>query len=163
MTSEISEGAGPAPHALSSEQIEEFIRDGFIKIDGAFPRSLAADAREILWRDTGCDPNDATTWTKPVVWLAQYSQEPFAKAANSPTLHRAFDQLVGRGRWIPRASLGTFPIRFPSADDSGDTGWHIDVSFGTDNPDFMSWRANVASKGRALLMLFLFSDVGRDD
>ncbi len=37
------------------------------------------------------------------------------------------------------------------------------MSFGTDNPDFMSWRANVRSKGRALLMLFLFSDVGEED
>jgi hypothetical protein len=27
----------------------------------------------------------------------------------------------------------------------------------------MDWRANIASKGRALLMLFLFSDVGEDD
>jgi hypothetical protein len=27
----------------------------------------------------------------------------------------------------------------------------------------MQWRANVASKGRALLMLFLFSDIGEDD
>jgi hypothetical protein len=27
----------------------------------------------------------------------------------------------------------------------------------------MSWRVNAASKGRALLMLFLFSDVGPDD
>src|SRR5690606_4846814 len=35
--------------------------------------------------------------------------------------------------------------------------------FGTDDADFLSWRANVTSKGRALLMLFLFSDVGPDD
>jgi hypothetical protein len=41
--------------------------------------------------------------------------------------------------------------------------WHVDVSFGTDSPDFMSWRANIHSKGRALLMLFLFSDVGEHD
>jgi hypothetical protein len=27
----------------------------------------------------------------------------------------------------------------------------------------MEWRANVSSKGRALLMLFLFSDIGPDD
>jgi hypothetical protein len=39
----------------------------------------------------------------------------------------------------------------------------VDVSFGTEDPDFLSWRANVASKGRALLMLFLISDVGEDD
>jgi hypothetical protein len=47
--------------------------------------------------------------------------------------------------------------------DPGDTGWHIDASFGTENPDFMEWRANASSRGRALLMLFLFSDVGPDD
>jgi len=27
----------------------------------------------------------------------------------------------------------------------------------------MEWRANVSNKGRALLMLFLFSDVGPND
>ena len=39
----------------------------------------------------------------------------------------------------------------------------MDASFGTENPDFLSWRVNIVSKGRALLMLFLFSDVGPDD
>ena len=38
----------------------------------------------------------------------------------------------------------------------GDAGWHIDASFGVDSPDFMSWRANIHTKGRRLLMLFLF-------
>jgi hypothetical protein len=88
---------------------------------------------------------------------------PFVAAANSPALLKAFDQLVGEGRWVPRVNLGTFPVRFPSAEDPGDAGWHIDPSFGTENPDFLSWRANVSSKARALLMLFLFSDVGPDD
>jgi hypothetical protein len=63
-------------------------------------------------------------------------------------------------------NLGTFPVRFPSPDDPGDAGWHIDVSFATeaaDPNDFLAWRANVTSKGRALLLLFLFSDVGQDD
>jgi hypothetical protein len=54
-------------------------------------------------------------------------------------------------------------VRFPSPDDPGDTGWHVDMSFGTDTPDFMDWRVNGTSRGRALLMLFLFSDVGPDD
>jgi hypothetical protein len=54
----------------------------------------------------------------------------------------------------------TFPVRFPSAVDPGDAGWHIDVSFGTETSDFMSWRANIHSKGRALLMLFLFPAQG---
>jgi hypothetical protein len=61
-------------------------------------------------------------------------RNPFRIAANTPVLHKAFDQLVGAGRWVSRKSLGSFPIRFPSPADPGDTGWHIDVSFGSDNP-----------------------------
>jgi hypothetical protein len=157
---------GEPRRALSGAQAEAFIRDGFVRLDGTFPRDLADEGRAILWRDLGCDPNDAATWTRPVVRLGQYAQEPFVRAANTPVLHAAFDRLVGAGRWLPRRSLGTFPVRFPSPDDPGDAGWHIDVSFpGRDGDpnDFLSWRANVASRGRALLMLFLFSDVDEDD
>lgn len=152
--------------ALSVAQIEQFITQGFVRIDAAFPSALADEVRAILWRDTGCNPDDPASWTKPVIRLGDYAQEPFRRAANTAVLHKAFDQLVGKGRWLARGSLGTFPIRFPSPDDPGDAGWHIDVSFAnpTDNAtDFMSWRANVTSKGRALLMLFLFSDVGETD
>ncbi|WP_437874631.1 phytanoyl-CoA dioxygenase family protein [Sorangium sp. So ce513] len=148
---------------LSHAQIERFITEGFVRIDAAFPRSLADEGRAILWRDTGVDPLDPKTWTKPVVRLGMYGQRPFADAANTPVLRAAFDDLVGRGRWLPPGALGTFPIRFPSPDDPGDTGWHVDASFGTESSDFLSWRVNVASRGRALLLLFLFSDVGEPD
>jgi hypothetical protein len=154
---------GDSSRALSHSEIDQFIRDGFVRIDDAFPRSVADSARAILWRDTGCDPDDPASWTKPVIRLGLYDQEPFARAANTPILHRAFDQLVGKGRWHPRMNLGTFPVRFPSPEDPGDAGWHIDVSFGTEDPDFLTWRANILSKARALLMLFLFSDVGEAD
>jgi hypothetical protein len=149
-------GLGPA-------QIEQFINDGFIRIDRAFPPELAEAARAILWQATGCSPDDPAAWTQPVIRLGMFTQAPFVEAANTPRLHAAFDRLVGPGRWRRPAAMGTFPVRFPSAVDSGDTGWHIDVSFGTDAADFLSWRANIRSKGRALLMLFLFSDVGERD
>lgn len=60
-------------------------------------------------------------------------------------------------------------MRFPYPDDPGDAGWHVDLSFpGEDcDPnearDFSAWRVNITSRGRALLLLFLFSDVGEDD
>lgn len=151
------------PSALSDAQIRQFIDDGFVKIERAFPRELADAGRSILWRDTDCDEADPRTWTKPVVRLGAYGQEPFTRAANTPVLHRAFDQLAGAGRWRPRSDLGTFPIRFPSSDDPGDAGWHVDSSFppdSSDTTDYLDWRINVTSKGRALLMFFLFSDVG---
>jgi hypothetical protein len=83
---------------LSDAQIRQFIRDGFVKIPQAFPRELADQSRTILWRDTGCDEADPATWTKPVIRLGMYGQEPFSSAANTPALHHAFDQLVGPGR-----------------------------------------------------------------
>ena len=149
--------------ALSDAQIERFIDEGFVRLDEAFPRALADEARAILWRDTGCDPDDPSTWTKPVIRLGHYAQPPFVAAASTAVLHLCFDKLVGRGRWARLGALGTFPVRFPSPLDPGDAGWHIDMSFGTEHPDFMEWRANVRSKGRSLLMLFLFSDVGERD
>jgi len=147
---------------LNSIQIDQFIREGFVRIDQAFPAELAEEARSILWKDIDADPHDPSTWTKPVIRLGMYSQPPFIQSANTPILHTAFDQLVGKGKWHPCRSMGTFPVRFPSAEDPGDTGWHVDVSFGED-PDFMDWRANWHSKNRALLMLFLYSDVGEKD
>jgi len=151
---------------LTPEQIETFITDGCVRLDGAFPRELAEAGREILWRDTGCSPDDPSTWKSPVVRLGMYDDLPFRQAANTPRLYAAFDQLVGEGLWEPRPNLGTFPIRFPSDKDPGDDGWHIDTSFPPPQgevSDFFKWRANVRSKGRALLMLFLFSDVAEDE
>lgn len=152
--------------ALSSAQINSFISDGFVRVDSAFPQSLAEQGRAILWRDTGCDPNDRSTWTKPVVRLGGYSDLPFREAANTPLLNTAYDQLVGEGRWLQPQGLGTFPVRFPSDAPPGDDGWHIDGSFmlpTDDQGDFLNIRANLVSRGRALLMLFLFSDVGEND
>jgi hypothetical protein len=151
---------------LSKDQIEQFIERGYVRLDQAFPRDLVDRGREILWKDTGCDPANPSTWTKPVVWLQDYDQEPFRQAVNTPLLHCAFDQIVGKGRWKPRYSLGTFPVRFPNKEDTGDTGWHVDSSFPCEDSsanEFTSWRVNSNSRGRALLMLFLFSDVGKQD
>jgi hypothetical protein len=151
---------------LSSYNVEEFIHNGFVRLDEAFSRKTAEEGREILWRDTGCDPLDSTTWTRPVVRLGGYSDPPFLAAANTPRLVGAINQLAGANRWAPLKGLGTFPIRFPSESDPGDTGWHVDASYppmeGSDR-SFFSWRVNVHSRGRALLMLFLFSDVGEHD
>src|SRR5437868_10013292 len=155
--------------ALSDAQIAQFIQEGFVRIDRAIPRELAEQGRAILWRDLPCDPHNSATWTRPVIRLGYYGDEPFKEAVNSAVLHAAFDQLVGKGRWRPRNNLGTFVVRFPSPDDPGDAGWHVDVSFPgesgdpNERKDFSAWRANVTSRGRALLMLLLFSDVGELD
>ncbi|SMH37477.1 phytanoyl-CoA dioxygenase family protein [Mesorhizobium australicum] len=144
-------------------QVEHFIERGYLRLDGAFGADLAAECRDILWKAMGLSPDKPEGWTRPVVRLPFMAAPPFVAAANTPALHAAYDTLVGVDRWIAPAGLGTFPVRFPSPEDPGDSGWHVDVSFGTDAPDFMQWRVNIKSRGRALLMLFLFSDVTEAD
>jgi hypothetical protein len=40
-----------AAQVLADAQIQQFTREGFVKIDQAFPRELADQGRAILWRD----------------------------------------------------------------------------------------------------------------
>lgn len=155
----------PAIHqyALNAVQVEHFIERGYFKFENAFSSNLAREGREKLWAMMNLSPDESSTWKHPVVRLGFMTEHPFVEAANTPALHAAYDALVGEDRWLSPQGLGTFPIRFPSQTDPGDTGWHVDASFGTENSDFMQWRANVKSRGRALLMLFLFSDVAEND
>ncbi len=148
---------------LADHQVQTFIDDGFVKIENAFSTDLAKQCRDELWADIGLSPDKPETWTRPVIRVSSKSSPPFIEAANTPRLHEAYDRLVGVNRWLAPKGLGTFPIRFPSSESPGDDGWHVDMSFGDNPADFMEWRANVKSSGRALLMLFLLSDVGPDD
>lgn len=146
---------------LGARQVEGFIADGFVRVPEAFPRALAKQCRDFLWRETGLDPTDPGTWTRPVIRLGGYAEPCFQRAATTERLHGAFDQLVGPGRWAARRGLGTFPIRFPHPEDPGDAGWHLDGSFCP--PGESGFWVNLVSRERALLMLFLFSDVSERD
>lgn len=149
---------------LNRDEIEHFIFNGFIRIDHAFSQEIADAVMNILWKDLPCDRNDPNTWTEPVIRLGMYPQEIFVESINSERMHRIFDQLIGQDRWIPCRSVGTFPVRFPSTILPNDTGKHVDVSFpGSDPNNYFEWRSNVKSKGRALLMLILYSDVSEKD
>lgn len=146
--------------ALTAEQIEQFVTDGFVKLEGAFPAETGQRCLDELWAATGCARQNPATWTEPVVRLGGFATPPFQEAANTTVLHAAFDQLVGEGRWLPPGGLGTFPVRFPSPAEPGDDGWHVEASYAGPQGE---GRLNLRSRERALLMLFLFSEIGPDD
>jgi hypothetical protein len=145
---------------LTDEDVRTFVEDGFVRLPGAVPRATVDQCRAELWEASGCDAADPSTWTKPVIRIGGLATPPFREAANTQALREAYDQLAGRGRWNRPLGLGTFPLRFPSDEAPGDDGWHLDAGFAGDGGE---GRVNVRSRGRALLMLFLFSDVGPDD
>lgn len=111
-----------APGPLSSEQVSEFIRDGFVRLEAAFPPSLAEDCVQLPWPKIGCQVDLPDTWTRPVIRSLGWDAAPFTHAVNTSRLHASFDQLVGRGRRRARRNPGLFVIRFPSQGDPGDAG-----------------------------------------
>lgn len=151
-------------NVLSDADLDRFVRDGFVRVDGAFPRDVAAACVDELWAATGADRHRRSTWTAPVVRVASSSAPPLVAAINHPRLVGAVDDVLGPGRWQRRTGYGTFPVRFPSEEDPGDAGWHIDGAYeaGPAPPPWNLW-VNFWSKQRALLLLMLFIDVGPDD
>jgi hypothetical protein len=104
-----------ARSALTEAEVASFIEHGFVRLDEAFSRELARQGRDELWAAMRLSLNEPERWTQPVIRLGGMSSPPFIAAANTPRLHRAYDALVGEGRWIRPEGLGTFPIRFPSS------------------------------------------------
>ena len=145
---------------LSAEQVERFIADGFVRLDDGFSREQAANAVSVLLESCGITADEPSTWDRPIVRIDGSTDPAVVETINTRRTRGAIDQLVGEGNWLPRSNgFGTFPVRFPSEDDPGDAGWHIDGSFG----EPPSLRVNLSSQGRALLLLMSFTDVAARD
>lgn len=143
--------------------IDKFLDDGFVAVRGAVAPEVAARCAQTIGGELlgqGIDLSAPDTWSAPVVRVPCPEGPEFAAAGTSSALQTACDRLLGPGRWWRREGVGgSVPVRFPSEDDPGDAGWHIDGSYAVD----AAYWVNVQSRDRGLLALFLFSDVGDDD
>jgi hypothetical protein len=155
------------PDGPTEADVERFVVDGVVGVREAFPRSLAEECEGLLLAEAGIDPDDRSTWTRPVVRVFGLPDRLLLEPGRAPRLAAATDAVVGRGRWVLENGMGTFPIRLPHPDDPGDDGWHVDVSIPPDDDpdtvDYSRWGVNARSDGRAVLWLMLFSEVGPDD
>ena len=155
---------------FTDEQINQFLKDGYIHIPGAFNGEIVNACQNHIWNEIttklpSVDRDDPTTWTEEFIRLDHYDLQCYLDAANTPKLLQAFDEIVGPGNWLPRKNIGSFPIRFPSDRSPAWADWHIDGSIyvgdGTNDKDFpldYPYYVNLVSDGRAALILFLFSD-----
>lgn len=143
--------------------INDFVENGFVVVRGAVAPDVVRECRKDIEKELlalSFDTQDPRTWTNPVVRIPCPDTPAFAAAGTSPALWEMYDALLGRGCWIQRQGVGgTIPVRFPSTQDPGDAGWHIDGSYEVDG----QYWVNVYSRYRGLLALFLFTDVGDED
>jgi hypothetical protein len=144
---------------LTDEEISRFVADGYVAVRGAVPAEVTRACQDVIWSELaqrGVVPDDRSTWTAPVVRIPCPEGGPFVEAGTARPLQEACDQLLGPDRWWRRPGVGgSIPVRFPSGEDPGDVGWHLDGGFEADG----GRRVNIRSRGAALLALFLFSDV----
>jgi hypothetical protein len=152
-------GGDALTSAIERQDVIRFISDGFLRIPGAFSREAAAACCERIAAQGGIDLADPSNWRQPVTRIIGAGDPVFAEVINTPALHAAYDSVIGAGRWVPRNNIGYVVVRFPSEEDPGDAGWHIEASYLVDGEPGV----NVFSRDRALLILLLLSDVGNDD
>jgi len=145
--------------ALDRVDVARFLRDGFLRIDNAFAPEVADACRQQIAATAGIDLIDPSSWTQPVTRHVGAGHPIFSGVLNTPVLKQAYDTLDGSGRWAPRRDVGLVVVRYPSPDDPGDAGWHIEANAAVGE----EYRVNLDSRGRALLLLVLLSDVGEHD
>src|SRR5262245_19683477 len=142
----------------------DFSADGFLVVRNVVAPGIVRECVEVIeeqLRSRDVEPRDPATWTAPVVRFPCPEGPAFAAAGTSPALQEVYDALLGPDRWIRRKDVGgSVPLRFPSMQDPGDAGWHIDGGYEVDGRQ--GW-VNVHSRRRGLLALFLFTDIGPED
>jgi hypothetical protein len=143
------------------DDLDAFVRDGYVAIRGAFDAETAAACRRLIWEslaDNEIHERDPATWPS-LVTMDSLDGEPFETVGVAPALTAAYDELIGPGRWTPPVSAGdAVVVRFPS-EDRANAGYHIEGSYRGPG----GYWVNVRSRARGLLALLLFSDVGPDD
>lgn len=153
---------------LSEEQVEHFIRKGYVRVKAAMPREQALEAQNYLWdklaEQASVDRADNSTWTQPMVNLRETFRSEAFDRCNSVRFADAIEELVGDRRLLQRHVFGEgdelpgwgwWPINFSYGKEESwavpKTGWHWDG---------IQFRHYVDAPDQGLLCLCLFSDIG---
>ncbi|KAH8815516.1 hypothetical protein F5884DRAFT_772660 [Xylogone sp. PMI_703] len=143
---------------LTPEQVESFMKHGFLRIEGCFTPEKAAQWTSTVWTRLGMDPADKSTWTQERINMPSHSTEEVKSFA--PKVWDAMCEILGGEERIAQESavwndglivnLGSpeFEGKFPSPREL--PGWHVDGDF------FMHY---LDSREQALLVIPLFTDI----
>jgi hypothetical protein len=144
-------------HALSDAQIDHFLAYGHVILSDCFSREAAQQLIDDAYNQLGYDPNDASTWAKPLVGVFPSHSTPLRQF--SPQIWDAVCQLVGGEERVadPDCGLGQLIINFwRGRDEPWEApsprvkGWHKDGDF---------FRHFLDSPEQGLLLVPLLSDV----
>ncbi|KAJ5122456.1 hypothetical protein N7476_005921 [Penicillium atrosanguineum] len=143
---------------LTQEQIDHFMRHGFVRIPGCFSRAKAAQWTADVWIRLGYSPNDKSTWAAERIHMPDHKCEPVKTFA--PKAWAAMCQLLGgENRMMAHSATwnDAFIVNLGTAESEGQVpspteldGWHADGDFFTHFLD---------SPEQGLLVIPLFTDI----
>ncbi|TDU84420.1 phytanoyl-CoA dioxygenase PhyH [Kribbella voronezhensis] len=121
---------------LSDSQLEEFTRDGIVRIPAAFSAEDANRMRNVLWRELGelygMRRDNRSTWApvRPTNLVAS-KKDSAANAILGPPLRSALDQLLGPAGWSEPPHQGQVLVTLPTDEPWSlpHRQWHTDVGF----------------------------------
>lgn len=150
-----------AYQTLTETQVMQFINDGFVKLEAAFPREQALAAQDFLWdrlAALGVHKEDPATWREPMVHIQEAYSEPVFQECQTERLTGAIEDLIGKDRWKDKGKpthWGWWPVNFAVGADKPWTvptnGWHWDGSH---------FQHFVDAPDQGLLLLPMFSETG---
>ncbi len=129
----------PIPTTLSSTNIDQFERDGFVVVKGAFARDDADAMQDAWWRELfdlyGIRRDDRSTWRQPSRDLRGGKSSPMQMKINTARVRSVIDDLLGEDRWKWPKHWGRAIATFPQGgmwdvpghrDPKGAGLWHWD-------------------------------------
>ncbi|KAJ5121280.1 uncharacterized protein N7515_009241 [Penicillium bovifimosum] len=145
-------------YQLSQEQIDHFMRYGYIILSNCFSQEKATEWAGDVWERLGMSPTDKSTWTDQFTHLEETKKEPVKTFA--PKAWAAMCQLLGgEDRIAPESAYwnDSLIVNLGTPESEGTwprpadlQGWHVDGDF------FMHF---LDSPEQALLVIPLFTDI----
>jgi ectoine hydroxylase-related dioxygenase (phytanoyl-CoA dioxygenase family) len=148
-------------NVLSNTQVEQFMEEGYTRLEEALPRQQALLAQSFLWErlaERGVHREDPSTWHEPMIRINETYDDPVFQKCVTSRLVGAIEDLVGPGRYAEAAATetnwGWWPVNFSLGSERPwevpAKGWHWDGS---------QFRHYVDSPDQGLLLLCIFSDI----
>jgi hypothetical protein len=122
---------------LTPEQVDHFMKHGFLRVPNAFSKEQAAAWTADVWHRLGMDPNDPSTWTRDRTNMPQHRKIEVKYFA--PKAWNAIVELCGGEDRITESSnkwADSFIVNLGSPETAGSElhpkeldNWHVDGDF----------------------------------
>ena len=137
---------------LSPADLEQFMRDGYVLVRNAFPRSVAEAIIPIMWAASPFKADDRKTWTNATAVVPKSLHDEPIPQIYTPRFWGVCDDLLGAGRYNRPGGTGYLVLNFPgfATPPWKMYGGHVDGNF---------FHHHLDSREQGLVALFIYSDI----